>query len=151
MSNSLNFSVKGESQGPTKLEVKARQFSFIIDEPPALGGGDEGANPVEYLLGSYAGCLNVVFYIVAKEEGIRVNSLKIDIDGNLDPSKFLGFSKINRSGFHNINVQIDIDTDAPDFRIADLISKVKERCPINDNLSNITQINYAIKNLIALT
>ena len=150
MSNNLNFSVKGESLSPTKLEVKTRQFSFIVDEPPALGGEDAGANPVEYLLASYAGCLNVVFYIVAKEEDILINSLKININGNIDPSKLLGISKINRAGFHNINVQIELDTDAPEFKIADLISKVKDRCPINDNLTNITQINYSIENSAVL-
>lgn len=150
MANSLNFSVRGESLTPTKLEVKTRQFSFIVDEPPALGGDDEGENPVEYLLASYAGCLNVVFYIVAKEEGININSLKINIDGNIDPSKLLGTSKINRAGFHNINVQIELDTDASEIKVADLISKVKDRCPINDNLTNITQINYSVENSAVL-
>ncbi|MBA2330930.1 MAG: OsmC family protein [Flavisolibacter sp.] len=151
MSNNLNFSIQGKSLSPTKLDVKARQFSFIVDEPPLLGGSDEGANPVEYLLGSYAGCLNVVFYLIAREEGININSLIINIDGNIDPSKLFGTSKINRAGFHNINVQLDIDSDAPDFVITELISKVKDRCPVNDNLSNITQINYSVTNSVLLT
>lgn len=144
MSNNLKFFVKGESVSPTKLNVKARQFDFVIDEPPALGGTDEGANPVEYLLGSYAGCLNVVFFLIAKEEGINIKSLKINIEGDIDPARLFGTSKLNRAGFHSVNVQINIDSDAPGLVIADLISKVKDRCPINDNLTNITQINYSV-------
>ncbi len=92
-----------------------------------------------------------MFYLIAREEGININSLIINIDGNIDPSKLFGTSKINRAGFHNINVQLDIDSDAPDFVITELISKVKDRCPVNDNLSNITQINYSVTNSVLLT
>ena len=140
----INFSVEGESINATKLQAKARQFEFIVDEPPALGGNDEGANPVEYLLGSYAGCLNVVFHIVAKEEGITIHSLGIKVSGNIDPSRFLGASKFNRAGFQNINVDFTIDSDADDKTINELVSKVQSRCPVNDNLSNVTQLNYTV-------
>ncbi|WP_207492253.1 OsmC family protein [Aridibaculum aurantiacum] len=140
----INFSVEGESINATKLEAKARQFKFIVDEPPALGGKDEGANPVEYLLGSYAGCLNVVFHLVAKEEGITINSLGIKVNGDIDPARLFGSSTFNRAGFQSINVEFDIDSDADEATINQLISKVKSRCPINDNLSNVTQLNYSV-------
>jgi len=34
----------------------------------AFGGNDEGANPVEYLLGSYVVSLNVVVHLIAKKK-----------------------------------------------------------------------------------
>ncbi len=140
----INFSVEGESINATKLEVQARQFSFIVDEPPTLGGNDEGANPVEYLLGSYAGCLNVVFHLIAREEGIKINSLGIKVSGDIDPARLFGSSRFNRAGFQSINVEFNIDSNASESVINELISKVKGRCPVNDNLSNVTQLNYSI-------
>lgn len=140
----IKFSIEGESINATKLEVHARQFSFIVDEPPALGGNDDGANPVEYLLGSYAGCLNVVFNLVAKEEGITINSLGIKVSGDIDPARLFGSSKFNRAGFQSINVDFNIDSNANESAINELISKVKSRCPVNDNLSNVTQLNYSV-------
>jgi uncharacterized OsmC-like protein len=140
----IKFSIEGESINATKLEVQARQFSFIVDEPPALGGNDDGANPVEYLLGSYAGCLNVVFHLVAKEEGININSLGIKASGDIDPARLFGSSRFNRAGFQSINVDFTIDSDANESVINELISKVKSRCPVNDNLSNVTQLNYSV-------
>ncbi len=140
----INFSVEGESINATKLEVHARQFSFIVDEPPTLGGNDEGANPVEYLLGSYAGCLNVVFHLIAREEGIKINSLGIKVSGDIDPARLFGSSRFNRAGFQSINVEFNIDSNASESVINELISKVKGRCPVNDNLSNVTQLNYSI-------
>ena len=142
--STLKFSVQGESLSPTKLEAKARQFSFIVDEPPALGGKDEDANPVEYLLGSYAGCLNVVFHLVAQEQGIAIYSLGITVTGDIDPSKLFGKSALNRAGFQSINVALDIDSDADEAALNKLIHTVKSRCPVNDNLSNVTQLNYSV-------
>ena len=142
--STINFSIEGESINATKLEAKARQFKFIVDEPPALGGGDEGANPVEYLLGSLAGCLNVVFHLVAKEEGIRINKMGIKVSGAIDASRFLESGILNRAGFQSIDVAFNIDSDADEKTINELISKVKARCPVNDNLSNVTQLNYSV-------
>lgn len=141
----LSFSISGESHDATKFEARARHFSFIIDEPESLGGNDHGPNPVEYLLASYAGCLNVVVHLVAGEEAVKIHKLKISIDGDLDPAKFIGQPGFNRAGFQQINVKIDIDADAEVETIHRIIDIAKSRCPVNDNLSNVTQINYLVE------
>lgn len=90
----LNFAISGTAINATKLITRARSFSFIVDEPEALGGNDDGPNPVEYLLGSYAGCLNVVINLVAKELNITINKLLININGDIDPAKFINGSTL---------------------------------------------------------
>jgi len=67
----LKFSVKAESENPTKTIVEARGFKIIIDEPESLGGTNDGANPVEYVLGALAGCLNVVGHVVAMVDNCK--------------------------------------------------------------------------------
>ncbi|MFN4233804.1 MAG: OsmC family protein [Bacteroidia bacterium] len=142
MSN-LNFSINGKSINPTKYEGKARQFNITVDEPEALGGKDEAPNPVEYILAGYAGCLNVVFHVVAKELNIQIKTLKIYINGDINPEKFLGISDKERAGFQSLNVHIELETDAEKQELVnELITKVKERCPVNDNLANPTPIKY---------
>lgn len=142
-SKDLNFKVNGKSIGFTKYSGKARNFELIVDEPQVLGGEDSAANPVEYLLAGYAGCLNVVFNLVAKEMQIEIKKLEINIDGNINPEKFLGISETERAGFKDINVDVKIETNAPKEQELELINTVKTRCPINDNLSNPTPINYS--------
>ena len=75
----LIFSVKGESASPAKFIANTRNFKLIIDEPEDLGGTDENANPVEYILAGLAGCLNVVGHLVAKELGFTINKLKVEV------------------------------------------------------------------------
>ena len=86
----VTFKVSGQSESPARLAVQVRGFELIVDEPPGLGGDDEGPNPVEYILAGLAGCLNVMGHIIAKEMGFTIRSLTIDAAGPLNPKKLLG-------------------------------------------------------------
>lgn len=143
MSN-LNFVINGASVSATKYIGQARQFPIVVDEPQSLGGEDSAANPVEYLLAAYAGCFNVVVNLVAKEQGIKINHLNININGEINPEKFLGISNKERAGFQSLQIHIELDTDASPEQERLLIAKAKERCPVNDNLANPTPVNYLI-------
>lgn len=140
----LKFSVNGVNENPTKLKVDARQFKFVVDEPAALGGTDHGANPVEYLLGALAGCLNVVSHVVAKELELPLKGVTIDIEGNLNPSKFFGQSDEERAGFKGIRVKITPDTDAEKSLVEKWLKIVENRCPVSDNLVNPTPVEIAL-------
>ncbi|SMO81611.1 Uncharacterized OsmC-related protein [Saccharicrinis carchari] len=140
----LTFKIEGAAQSPTKFIANARQFKLTLDEPPELGGEDAGANPVEYLLAGYAGCLNVVAHLTARELGIKLEKLKIEIQGNLNPARFLGESNEERTGFKNIDVQFSPVTDAAPELIEEWISAIKNRCPVNDNLANPTPLSFNI-------
>lgn len=138
----LNFTIEGEAQTGARFVAGARQFSIVIDEPPALGGDDLGANPVEYLLASYAGCINVVAHLTAKELGINVKKLGIKVDGNLNPARLFGKSDDDRAGFKQIDVQFSPETDATPELNKRWIAAIKSRCPINDNLTAPTPLTF---------
>lgn len=140
----LTFKIEGTAKNPTKFTANARQFNLTLDEPPELGGSDDGANPVEYLLAGYAGCLNVVAHLTARELGIKLEKLKIEIQGNLNPARFLGESNDERAGFKNIDVKFSPVTDAAPELIEEWISIIKNRCPVNDNLANPTPLSFNI-------
>ena len=143
----LNFSIEGAAETATRFSANARQFNLVIDEPPKLGGDDQGANPVEYLLAAYAGCINVVAHITAKELKIELENLKIAVSGKINPARLLGQSEEDRAGFKQIDVSFIPVTKAADEKIAQWIEIIKKRCPINDNLSFPTPVtlNYIKK------
>jgi uncharacterized OsmC-like protein len=140
----LNFNITSTNENPTKLNVNARQFKFVVDEPAALGGTDHGANPVEYLLGALAGCLNVVSHVVANELNLPLKGVTIDIEGNLNPDKFFGKSTEERAGFKGIRVTISPVTDADQSLIQKWLEIVESRCPVSDNLVNPTPVSFVL-------
>lgn len=146
----LIFKVKGESTSPAKFIAKTRNFKLIIDEPKDLGGTDENANPVEYILAGLAGCLNVVGHLVAKELGFTINKLRIEVEGNLNPNKLFGSSDSERAGFKQIRLNLIPDTDASIEALASWLKIVQERCPVKDNLLNITPVNISVEKQYAI-
>jgi|TARA_B110000908_G_scaffold44817_1_gene54560 uncharacterized OsmC-like protein len=140
----LIFKVKGESTSPTKFIAKTRHFKLIVDEPEDLGGTDENANPVEYILAGLAGCLNVVGHLVAKELGFKINKLKIEVAGNINPDRLFGTSNKERAGFKEINLKLVPETDAPIEVLASWLKIVQDRCPVKDNLLNTTPVKISV-------
>lgn len=139
----IDFSTSGTSTPPARLDVSAREFTLTIDEPPALGGTDAGANPVEYVLAALSGCLNVVIHMIAAERGITIEGMTIRARGALDPARLSGRKTEARAGFQSIEVEVDLRTDASAEQVADLLRAAEERCPVSDNLAHPTPISIA--------
>lgn len=149
MSN-LTFSVRGVSETPTRFIAKTRNFTLTIDEPEDLGGSNKGANPVEFLLSGYAGCLNVMGHLIAKELGFQLHQLEINVSGQLNPGRFLGASEEERAGFKQIKVTLIPFSNATPEQLQDWVHRIEKRCPVNDNLSNITPTEITIQNPLAV-
>ena len=143
----LTFSIQGEAQSAARFSANTRQFNIVIDEPPTLGGDDYGPNPVEYLLASYAGCTNVVAHLTAKELGINVGKLRIEITGNINPARLFGESDEERAGFKQIEVTFSPVTDATPELTEKWVQAIKSRCPINDNLVTPTPVLFHLNHL----
>ena len=62
----LKFSVLGESSSATQFIGKTRQFTLVVDEPQSLGGTDEDANPVEYILAGFLKTTLKLEYLIVK-------------------------------------------------------------------------------------
>ncbi|MGJ8454868.1 OsmC family protein [Pseudothermotoga sp. U03pept] len=143
----IKFSVNAKSESPTRVLVKARNFTMYIDEPPQLGGEDKGANPVEYLLAALAGCLNVVGNLVAQEMGIKLDELKIEIEGTLNPAKFQGKQTTERAGYKEIHVSMKVKSDADQQTLERWLKAVEQRCPVSDNIANPTPVKLAFEKI----
>jgi uncharacterized OsmC-like protein len=144
MSN-LRFSVNGESNSTTQFVAKARHFKLVVDEPQELGGADEAANPVEYILAGLAGCINVVGHLVAKELGFVISKLNIDISGEINPDKLLGISNHERAGFQSIQINLNPETEADIVTLSQWLKIVEDRCPVKDNLRNETPVRLSVE------
>lgn len=73
--NDLKFSVVGESFFATQFIANTGEFILIVDEPKTLGGINEDANPLQYILAGLAGCANVIGHIVVKELGFTIKKI----------------------------------------------------------------------------
>ncbi|WP_430868730.1 OsmC family protein [Demequina aurantiaca] len=142
------FQATAVSTTDTGLTVKAREFEWLVDEPQSLGGGNSGPNPVEYVLGALLGCLNVMVHLVAKERGVTLTSFTATAKGELDPAKFAGTNMDERAGYESIEVDIVVEGDADAAELEEIAKIAESRCPVSDNLQNVTPVSIRIHSKI---
>ncbi len=142
----VNVIVRGKSESPTKMTVQAGKFRLIIDEPEKMGGTNEGPSPVQALLMALAGCLNVTGHHVARERSLKLNGMKLKIEGVMNPCNFIGCSFDERAGFRQVVLTITPDfEDATNEEIDAWLEETESRCPVTDNIRTGTHVSVVRK------
>jgi uncharacterized OsmC-like protein len=115
-------------------EDDSRSVAFTLegDEPPVLLGANKAPNAVETVLHALASCLAVGFVYNAAAQGIQVESLDFDLEGDLDLRGFLGLSDEVRPGYEGIRVRYQVRADAPREKIEELCAYVQRTSPVLD-------------------
>ena len=138
----VSVSIRAESESPSRMKVKAGKFEMIIDEPANMGGSDLGPSPIQVLLMSLAGCLNVTGHEVARQRGMKLNGMKVKIDGTMNPCTFIGCSYEERAGFQKVNVAVHANFEnATQEDVDSWLKETEARCPVTDNIKESTKIN----------
>ncbi|RLF83987.1 OsmC family peroxiredoxin, partial [Thermococci archaeon] len=121
----MAIKVVGERVSPTKMKVKARDFEISIDK---VGG--KFPSPLDYTLAALAGCINIVATLVAKDMGINIEDLNIEVEGVFNPGKLYGQGN-QRAGYKEIRVKVKVKTDADEETLKKWLEQVEERCPVS--------------------
>jgi putative redox protein len=128
-----------------QIEAYARNHKVIIDQPVASGGQDSGANPLEFLFFSLASCIITIGHIIAKQRRLPVRNIQVHVEGDLDADVLMGKSTDNRAGFTGIRVVTHIDTDMTQAEKEQFMKDVDARCPISDNIHQLTPIEFIVE------
>jgi uncharacterized OsmC-like protein len=120
--------------GAFRSESQSRNQPRVpSDEPAALGGDDTAPNPVEQLLGALGNCLAVGYAANATVAGIRIDSLELEVEGDIDLHTFLGLANGN-AGFETIAVKVRLTSDAEPEALERLHAKVVGTSPVGHTL-----------------
>jgi uncharacterized OsmC-like protein len=128
-------------------EDTSRSQPFILegDEPPVLLGANAGPNAVEAVLHALTSCLSVGFIYNAAAQGIQVESLSFELEGDLDLRAFLGLSDQVRPGYENIRLTYRVKSDAPREKLEELCEYVQKTSPVLDIITNPVPVTITMQ------
>ncbi|MDD4324227.1 MAG: OsmC family protein [Eubacteriales bacterium] len=141
------FKATAEDQDGLTMLCKVRGFEVLLDEPVELGGNDKGMNPVEALLTALAACKAIVVKAFVARKRIKLNSVRIEVEGVLDPDGFMGTNRDAKIGFSEIMTHYYIDADNTQEEIAQYVEFVESNCPVNDSIVNAPVMTHDIHNV----
>lgn len=129
------ITISSINKGPvtTKVDVRGMKVDFYH-------GSENHISPVEYVLAALAGCMNGVGYRVARDMGIELKGIEINIDAIIDISRLTGEKTETRAGLKEVSVQISPDIDADEETKKTWLENLEYRCPVGDIISNPTPV-----------
>jgi uncharacterized OsmC-like protein len=92
----------------TEADIRTGEHTFKVGEPPALGGADAAANPVQYALASLGPCPAITYRCWAAQLGISSDKLTVRLEGDLDIRGFPGFGDAIRPGLTAVRVEVTV-------------------------------------------
>jgi uncharacterized OsmC-like protein len=88
-----------------------RRFEIGVDEPHELLGGNTAPNPQEMLMTALNACIMVGYVVGASVNGIRLDAVQIETEGELDLRGFLGVDDQVPPGYESIRYTVRIRGD----------------------------------------
>jgi len=118
-----------------------KKFKLDSDEPKMLLGDDKNPNPVEYVLHALAGCVTTSLINHAAANGIEIESVETEVQGDIDLQGFLGVSKSVPKGFKNIRVTMHVKSDAS----AEKLEQLARYSPVYDTLTRPVPVELNVE------
>jgi len=118
-----------------------RQFSIDIDEPIELGGSNRFANPQEHLIAAFNACMTVGYVAQCAVRAIKLESLSIETNGEIDLRGFLGIDPMVPRGYENLRYVVRIKGSATKEEFAEIHDAVMATSPNFYNMSRPVALN----------
>ncbi|MFP4557413.1 MAG: OsmC family protein [Bacteroidales bacterium] len=128
-----------------KTEISC-SHPFVIDQPKAGGGTDEGPNPLEVFLSALPACICAIGRIIAMQRKIDIRSIEAEVEGDIDKDFLMGKTKEGRAGFTEIRSFVKIDADLSESEKESLLHEIELRCPIADNMAQKSILKAEVVN-----
>ena len=114
---------------------------------PATGGPGTFACSGDMLLEALAACAGVTVAAVATSIGVNLRGGTVRAEGDLDFRGTLGVSKEAPVGFQQIRLRFNLDTDASEEQLADLLRLTERYCVVYQTLRQPSSIEVALNRL----
>lgn len=140
------FNVKSAWKGQTVSEsvvesyciggqTVPRRFAMKVDEPVELLGTNTAPNPQEMLMAALNACMMVGYVASASVHGIRLDSVEIETDGELDLRGFLGIDPDVPAGYETLRYTVRIKGDGTQEQFQAIHENVIRTSPNYFNMS----------------
>ncbi len=127
-----------------KIAGKMRDHTIYIDQPVQGGGQDTAPTALEYMFFALAGCIITIGRVVARQRRIKLNDMRVNVEGALNPDVFMGKNTEERAGFPQLTVNVFIDADISLEEKQDFLAEVDKRCPVSDNLLHGAELVFNV-------
>jgi uncharacterized OsmC-like protein len=123
------------------VEGTVRQHKLYVDQPKAFGADDTAPTPPETLAFALGSCVISTARLLAMQRALVVHNISATVEGELDFARALGVQTKARAGFGRLAINVTLDADMSEADKTRFLRDVGSRCPLCDNLTNVTPVS----------
>ncbi len=128
--------VTGVLHEGTQVAIRARDFTWLGDEPTGAGGTDTGPTPYEILLGSLAACITITLRLYADHKGIPLEEVHVQLEyDRVHADDCVGCDERADGWIERIQSHVTLRGTFDETQRKRL-AQVAERCPVHKTLAN---------------
>jgi len=123
-------------------EQTSRTTPLVVesDIPAHFRGGDRAMDPLEHFLAAIGACITTTVVWHAAARGIHVNAIDTWLEGDIDLQGWFGANQDRQSGYNEIRVSIQLDAEAPEAALDQLVDLATRHSPLFDTVTRGTSL-----------
>lgn len=141
----VHLRAHGDLVGPCEVAARVRSHRLTADEPPVMGGADAGPTPVEHALVALGSCWVMTLAFWASKLGVRVDTCRVVVNGQLDVRGFLGLPSGVRPGCTAVGLEVTLGGPETAETYGELVGIVDEHCPVRDIFTGSTPVTSSVR------
>ena len=98
-----------------------RGHQVVVDLPQAKNGDDSGPTAFELSLMALAGCFSTIFVLVASKLRVKIDSLKVDCEGQTTDDGMQ---------FTSITTTVEVSSPEEEATLKKILEKTEDICPV---------------------
>ncbi len=125
-------------------EVLPRRFTLRGDHPPELLGNNTGPTAIELLLGALGSCMAGTFAAQATARGVEIDSLEVDVTGDIDLNGFFGLKPVH-PGVSDVRLTFRVRSDEDPAVLEEILEAARTHSPVFDSVARPIAVETMVR------
>jgi uncharacterized OsmC-like protein len=143
----VTLKANGSLEDGISCKVETGRAIQIAGLHPATGGSGRELCSGDMLLEALVACAGVTLKAVATAIEIPLKSGKVSAEGDLDFRGTLGVAKDAPVGFREIRLRFDIETDAPQEKLDQLLKLTERYCVVYQTIKAGPNVDVSLRSV----
>jgi uncharacterized OsmC-like protein len=140
----ITLKAKGSLDEGIACKVETGRALAIAGLHPATGGSGHELCSGDMLLEALVACAGVTLRAVATAIDVPIKSGKVSAEGDLDFRGTLAVAKDAPVGFREIRLRFDVDTDAPQEKLDQLLKLTERYCVVYQTIKSGPKVDVKL-------
>lgn len=131
------------SSAPFRSEVEAGPHKWVLDEPEASGGTNEGPTPYDMLASALGGCTAMTLHFYARREKLPLEHVAVKVTHDRQHVKDCADCSSTGGYIHRFKVEIELTGALDEAQRAKLLD-IAGRCPVAKTLQSEMKVDKVL-------